>query len=389
MWAEPTTGKTYRPDGYVCDMLARTVLSFSNEQTNVPSESLPIENCDDCEAEMYKRFFERERVARKEAEQYLEDKSRELYLSNQQLAALAIKLEEENKRTKADLERRKALESQLAHAQKMESVGQLAAGMAHELNTPLQFVGDNINFLKSSFEDIDTLLNAVDLLLSKCRDDQQHLDQVQSIEQIRDQIELDYLRDEVPLAANQAIAGTDTLTRIVKAMKVFSHPGTKAFEPIDLNQLIESTLDISRSEWKYHATLCKDFSDELPLVNCVPGELGQALLNLIVNAANAMQGDNPSADSILSVRTYRDGDDAVVEISDTGCGIPAEIKHRVFDPFFTTKGVGEGTGQGLSISYRIIVKLHKGMLSFDSVVGEGTIFQIRLPLSSEAVGNPA
>ena len=102
-----------------------------------------------------------------------------------------------------------------------------------------------------------------------------------------------------------------------------------------------------------------------------------------------MQGDNPSADSILSVRTYRDGDDAVVEISDTGCGIPAEIKHRVFDPFFTTKGVGEGTGQGLSISYRIIVKLHKGMLSFDSVVGEGTIFQIRLPLSSEAVGNPA
>ena len=166
------------------------------------SESLPIENCDDCEAGMYKRFFERERVARKEAEQYLEDKSRELYLSNQQLAALAIKLEEENKRTKADLERRKALESQLAHAQKMESVGQLAAGMAHELNTPLQFVGDNINFLKSSFEDIDTLLNAVDLLLSKCRDDQQHLDQVQSIEQIRDQIELDYLRDEVPLAAN-------------------------------------------------------------------------------------------------------------------------------------------------------------------------------------------
>ena len=156
-----------------------------------------------------------------------------------------------------------------------------------------------------------------------------------------------------------------------------------------MNQLIESTLDISRSEWKYHATLCKDFSDELPLVNCVPGELGQALLNLIVNAANAMQGDNPSAESILSVRTYRDGQDAVVEISDTGCGIPDEIKHRVFDPFFTTKGVGEGTGQGLSISYRIIVKLHKGMLSFDSVVGEGTIFQIRLPLSSEAVGNPA
>ncbi len=345
------------------------------------SDSLPIENCADCEAGIYKRFFERERIARKEAEQYLEVKSRELYLSNQKLAALAIELEEENKRTKADLARRKALESQLAHAQKMESVGQLAAGVAHELNTPIQFVGDNIQFLKSSFADIETLLDAVDSLLSKCRDDQQHLAQVQSIDQIRDQIELDYLRGEVPLAANQAIAGTDTLTRIVKAMKVFSHPGTNSFEKIDLNQLIESTLNVSRSEWKYHASLQTDFSDDLPLVHCVPGEFGQALLNLIVNAANAMADDNSSTDAILSVRSYRDGDYAVVEVADTGCGIPEEIKHRIFDPFFTTKSVGEGTGQGLSISYRIIVKLHNGMLSFDSVVGEGTTFRIRIPLN--------
>lgn len=351
-------------------------------EQNVSSDSLPTENCDHCEAGMYKRFFERERIARKEAEQYLEDKSRELYLSNQKLAALAIKLEEENKRTKADLERRKLLESQLAHAQKMESVGQLAAGMAHELNTPIQFVGDNINFLKTSFEDIETLLNAVDALLSRCRDSQQHLVHVESIDQICDQIELDYLRDEVPLAASQAITGTDTLARIVKAMKVFSHPSTKSFEQIDLNQIVESTINVSRSEWKFHATLKKELCDDLPLVSCIPGELGQALLNLIVNAANAMSSNTSSADSILWVSTRRDGDDAVVEVSDTGCGIPAEIQHRVFDPFFTTKSVGEGTGQGLSISYRIIVKLHKGTLSFDSSVGKGTTFQIRLPLNS-------
>lgn len=330
---------------------------------------------------MYQRFFERERAARKEAEQYLESKSRELYLSNQKLAATAEKLEEEVKRTKADLERRKALESQLAHAQKMESVGQLAAGVAHELNTPIQFVGDNIDFLKSSFEDVETLLEAVDSLLSDCRDDQRLTQKVNLIDQIREQIELEYLREEVPLAAVQALEGTKSLTRIVKAMKVFSHPSTQSFEKVDLNQLIESTLDVSRSEWKYHATLRKNLCDELPLVDCMPGELGQALLNLIVNAANAMSDDTAGVNSVLAVETRREGDYAVIEVSDTGCGIPEEIRHRVFDPFFTTKGVGEGTGQGLSISYRIVVKLHKGAMSFSSNVGEGTTFQIRLPLN--------
>ena len=354
----------------------------------VSSDPLPIESCSDCESEMYKRFFERERAARKEAEQYLEVKSRELYLSNQKLAALAAELEEENKRTKADLERRKALESQLAHAQKMESVGQLAAGVAHELNTPIQFVGDNIDFLKSSFEDMETLLTAVESLLSDCREDERLVEQVDLIDQVRKKIEIDFLRDEVPLAADQALEGTRTLTRIVKAMKVFSHPGTKSFEEVDLNQLVESMLDVSRSEWKYHATLVTDLCDDLPLVNCVPGELGQALLNLIVNAANAMADDKSGLNSILSVRTRREGNDAIVEISDTGCGIPDEIKHRVFDPFFTTKSVGEGTGQGLSISYRIVVKLHKGTLSFDSVVGEGTTFRICLPLDSDITTAP-
>ena len=329
---------------------------------------------------MYQRFFERERSARKEAEQYLESKSRELYLSNQKLAALAAELEKEVEQTKADFERRKALESQLSHAQKMETVGQLAAGVAHELNTPIQFVGDNIDFLKSSFEDVETLLEAVESLLSDCRDDQRLAEKVNSIDQIREQIELDYLREEVPLAAGQALEGTRSLTRIVRAMKVFSHPSTQSFEKVDLNQLIDSTLNVSRSEWKYHATLSKNFCDDLPLVNCMPGELGQALLNLIVNAANAMSQDSVGVNSILTVETRREGNFAVVEVSDTGCGIPEEIRHRVFDPFFTTKGVGEGTGQGLSISYRIVVELHKGIMSFSSNVGEGTTFQIRLPL---------
>jgi len=358
------------------EQILSTILAKTNVSIDPPSQKFT-----DDEAEMYKRFFERERAARKEAEQYLEDKSRELYTSNQQLVALAAKLENEVKRTKEDLKRRKALESQLAHAQKMESVGQLAAGVAHELNTPIQFVGDNINFLKSSFAEVETLLEAVESLLSNCRDDEKLKEQVESIDRIREQIEIDFLRDEVPLAANQALEGTKTLTRIVQAMKVFSHPGSKSFEKVDLNQLVESTLNVSRSEWKYHATLRKDLCDDLPLVECMPGELGQVLLNLIVNAANAMAGNEVGLDSTLSVHTHRDGEFAVVEISDTGCGIPDKIKHRIFDPFFTTKSVGEGTGQGLSISYRIVVKLHNGMLSFDSTVGEGTTFQIRIPLN--------
>ncbi|QEG23021.1 sensor histidine kinase [Mariniblastus fucicola] len=330
---------------------------------------------------MYRRFFERERIGRKQAEDLLEERSRELYLSNQKLAALAIKLEKEVVRARADLERRKALENQLALGQKMESVGQLAAGVAHELNTPIQFVGDNINFLKSGFDDVESLLAAVDTLLEKCQSADILEDDVQAIDKLCDQIDLDFLREEIPLAATQALDGTKTLTRIVRAMKVFSHPGSRSFEKVDLNQLIEATLSVSRSEWKYHVQLVRELSDDLPLISCLPGELSQALLNLIVNAANAMSGDTAGLKSVLTVRTHRDGNYAVVEISDTGCGIPEEIQHRVFDPFFTTKGVGEGTGQGLSISYRIVVKLHRGTMSFDSVVGEGTTFQIRIPIN--------
>ena len=334
---------------------------------------------------MYRRFFERERAARREAENLLENKSLELFQSNQKLAALATELEKEVQRTKADLERRKALEVQLAHAQKMESVGQLAAGVAHELNTPIQFVGDNINFLRTCFTDVESLFEKVELLLDECRDNEDLGNHVQSIDACREQIDLEFIRQEAPLAAEQALSGTKTLTRIVKAMKVFSHPGSKSFERVDLNQLLDATLNVTRSEWRYHARLVTRFEPDLPLVNCLPGELGQAFLNLIVNAAKAMGANEEEKQSILTVRTRTDGGDVVVEVSDTGCGIPDEIKHRVYDPFFTTKGVGEGTGQGLSISYRIVVELHKGSLTFDSVENEGTTFQIRLPLDPKSV----
>lgn len=333
---------------------------------------------------MYQRFFERERNARREAEKYLEDRSLELYLSNQKLAALAAELEKEIARTKADLKRQKELEGQLAHAHKMESVGQLAAGVAHELNTPIQFVGDNIDFLKTSFGDVELLLRAVDNFLQEGRNIDAVSDHVRKIEELRKEIDLDFIRKEVPMAASQALDGTQTLARIVKTMKVFSHPGTESFETVNLNQLIQSALIVSKSEWKYHAQLVEELCEDLPPVECLPGELSQAFLNLIVNAANAMKGEDAGKESRLTIRTRLDGDHVVAEFSDTGCGIEPEIRHRIFDPFFTTKSVGEGTGQGLSICYRIIVKLHKGSLKFQSTIGTGTTFQVRLPVTQNS-----
>ncbi len=332
---------------------------------------------------MYRRLFERERRARKEAEQHLEIKSRALHLSNQKLADLTNDLHVEVKRTKAELARQKALENQLILAQKMESVGQSAAGVAHELNTPIQFVNDNLNFLKTSFEDIEQLLAAVDSLVLRCRNQGMLPKQIAAIDTVAEAIDLDFVRTEAPLAASQAIEGSQTLARIVKAMNVFSHPGTESFEPVCVNQLLRSTLTVSRAKWKYHAELETEFSDSLPPVSCLPGELGQAFLNLIVNAASAIGTRGPTNAGVLTVGTSLQGDTVLIQISDTGCGIPPEIQHRVFDPFFTTKGVGEGTGQGLSISYRIIVELHRGALTFESDVDRGTTFWIRLPVEQK------
>ena len=267
-----------------------------------------------------------------------------------------------------------------AHAQKMESVGQLAAGVAHELNTPIQFVGDNTNFLKTSFEDLDGILSLVQSLLTQCRAEGVMKKEADAIEAECDRLDLDFIRTEIPLAAKQTLEGTNTLARIVQAMKVFSHPGTSNFESVDLNRALESTLTISKSEWKYHAELVTEFCEDLPLVSCMPGEINQVFLNMIVNAAHAMTRNNDAGPkNKLTVRTAHIDSHVVIEVSDTGTGISESIQHRIFDPFFTTKVAGKGTGQGLSICYNIVVGIHGGEMSFDSVPGAGTTFRVRLP----------
>ncbi len=284
----------------------------------------------------------------------------------------------------SDLTELKKLETKLQQAQKLESLGTLAAGIAHELNTPIQFVSNNTKFLKDSFESINRVLGLYANLLEVCKGSDEYGSRAEVVQQACDQVDLRFLLDEIPQAIDQTLDGTTSVSRIVKAMKGFSHPGTDNFQEIDINSIVESTLVITRSEWKYCAELETQFSPDLPAVRCLPGELNQVFLNIIVNAAHAMQdvkSKNPDTKGTLRVRTGAENDNVFIEIQDTGAGIPEAIQGRVFDPFFTTKGVGKGTGQGLAISYAIVVDLHNGAISFTSVEGEGTTFRIELPIA--------
>lgn len=287
-----------------------------------------------------------------------------------------------------DLSRRRNLESKLAQAQKLESVGQLAAGIAHELNTPIQFVGNNTRFLKDAFASIEEIFSKYTSLLGICKGQftgsSNAEEIIQEIEKSCKSADLCFLMEEIPQAIEQTLQGTDSVSRIVKAMKGFSHPGSESFQEIDVNSALESTLIVSRSEWKYTAELVTDYCPDLPPVSCLPGELNQVFLNLIVNAAHAMQDvarQHPEKSGVLTVKTRFDDKYVYVEIGDSGTGIPQAIRKKIFDPFFTTKGVGKGTGQGLAISYGIIVGLHKGDINFESSEGEGTTFRIALPRS--------
>jgi len=273
---------------------------------------------------------------------------------------------------------------QTLHSQKLESVGQLAAGIAHEINTPIQFVGDNIHFMKDAFQDIFALAP----LYSELND----LDLARSPEAaaLRDRLiekmammDIDYLREEIPRAIDQSLDGIQRVSHIVQAMREFSHPGGEKKADMDLNKAIESTLILTRNEWKYTAELTTSFTPDLPPVKCYQADFNQVILNLLLNAAQAVQTKleaEKGGKGRIEITTRRDGDEVEVCIRDNGTGIPAEIRSRVFDPFFTTKDVGKGTGQGLAIAHNIIVRKHGGRIYFESTAGEGTAFYIRLPL---------
>jgi PAS domain S-box-containing protein len=282
----------------------------------------------------------------------------------------------------SDVTERLILEMQLAQSQKLESIGQLAAGIAHEINTPIQYVGDNTRFLKDAFKDLSDLLEQYQGLLKAGKAGAVDSALWDQVENVCREIDLEYLVTEIPAAINQSLDGVDRVAKIVGAMKEFSHPGTVEKQAVDLNKAIESTVTVARNEWKYVADVVLDLDPFLPLVPCRPDELNQVFLNIIINAAHAIaekQGREPSEKGTITVKTRKNGSGVEIFISDTGGGIPEGIRSRIFDPFFTTKEVGKGTGQGLAISHSVIVEKHGGTINFETALGQGTTFIIHLP----------
>jgi PAS domain S-box-containing protein len=270
------------------------------------------------------------------------------------------------------------LQTQLLQAQKLESIGQLAAGIAHEINTPTQYVGDNTRFLQDAFHDLQPILTE----LKRVQHDPIATRALGPLAELAARADLDYLLDEIPKAVCQSLEGIERVAGIVRAMKEFAHPGTPDKTPIDLNRAIQSTLTVARNEWKYVADLVTDLDENLPPVPCLPGEINQVILNLVVNAAHAIgdmvsEGKMPKGE--IRVTTRLAGDFGEIRVSDNGTGIPAEIHRKIFDPFFSTKAVGKGTGQGLAISHAVVEK-HGGTITFNTRLGQGTTFIVRLPL---------
>ena len=274
---------------------------------------------------------------------------------------------------------RLAMERELSQAQKMESLGTLSGGIAHELNTPIQYVGDNVRFLEGAFADIASVLESYAQLRAAAAEAGALAAPSEAVGEALEAADLDYLLEEIPVSITQTLEGVDRVSKIVQAIKAFSHPdgGTKA--PVDVNQAIETTATVTRNQWKYVAELTLDLDPELPQVPCLAGEFNQVILNLIVNAADAIE-DKGEETGRITVSTRRNGDWAEIRVADSGTGIPAEVRERIFDPFFTTKEPGRGSGQGLSICHTIIHKKHGGQLDVETVEGEGTTFIIRLPL---------
>ncbi len=280
-----------------------------------------------------------------------------------------------------DITERRLLREQLAQAQKLESVGQLAAGIAHEINTPTQYIGDNVRFLKDTFVDLTGLFTAYEDLLVAARSNTLTPEAIQRTSDIVQAVDLDFLLSEIPRAIEQTLEGVGRVSTLVSAMKEFSHPGTKEKVPLDLNHAIQSTLTVARNEWKYVADVETTFDPSLPHISCHPGEFNQVILNLIVNAAHAIGdivGDSGNKGTI-HVQTRDLPGFVEIRIGDTGGGIPERVRDRIFDPFFTTKKIGKGTGQGLAIAHSVIVDKHSGSIHFETADAVGTTFVIRLP----------
>jgi signal transduction histidine kinase len=278
----------------------------------------------------------------------------------------------------------KQTEIRLRHAQKLEALGTLAGGIAHEINTPIQYIGDNIRFLQESFSSLAKVSEANGALRDAAIKGNSLKRLITKVERAEATADVPFLLSEIPIAITQSLDGIDRVRQIVIAVKEFSHPDVREMTQTDLHRLIQTTITVSRNQWKRTAELVTNFSDDIPPVPCRAGEISQVILNLIVNAAHAIEAKK-SGIGIIQIKTARIDRAVEIRVSDTGTGIPDEIRGRIFDPFFTTKGAGKGTGQGLAICHSIVVQKHGGSVSVDSNPGEGATFVVCLPLEIATV----
>jgi signal transduction histidine kinase/PleD family two-component response regulator len=286
-----------------------------------------------------------------------------------------------------DVTQQKNLELERVQAQKLESVGRLAAGVAHEINTPVQFVSDNVDFVRTSMTEVAVVIQAYRDLKLAVQSAGDIATAAQRAEDTEKAADLGYIMDNVPSALVSSLEGLGRIATIVRSMKEFAHPDQAQQSLADLNQAIRSTLVIANNEYKYVAELDAQFAD-LPPVPCYLGEINQVVLNLLVNASHAISDvvKDSGRRGKITVRTRLDGSEVEISIGDTGTGIPEAARDKIFDPFFTTKVVGKGTGQGLAIAHSVIVNKHGGTLRFETECGKGTTFFIRLPIAVRAEG---
>ncbi|MEL7296154.1 MAG: ATP-binding protein [Pseudomonadota bacterium] len=287
---------------------------------------------------------------------------------------------------------RDALHEQLQLTQKLESIGQLAAGIAHEINTPAQYVSDNLSFLMESFDDVWQVITTLESALTAMTEQAALKAKAAEIRAAMEAADMEYLGEEIPTALSQGHDGIAKIREIVLALKDFSHPGGGTMEPADINRMVESTLTVARNEWKYVAEVALELDEQLPAVTCFPSALSQVVLNIVVNAAHAIADArvNDTEPGNIAIKTHRLDDQRVsISIRDNGPGMPEAVRKKIFDPFFTTKEVGRGTGQGLAISRKVVVEQHSGKLLVDTEVGVGTEFRIELWIAGRAPDNTA
>jgi signal transduction histidine kinase len=305
-----------------------------------------------------------------QARDALAAKNHALYVAQQEVEAAYVKLQ-------GEVLARERLEKELRLAQKLEGIGQLAAGVAHEINTPMQYVGDNVNFLARAYAKLSEYMSLVDVVTAA--ESPAMIEARSRLDASKVALKLKFLTENVPKALRDSKAGIEHVSGIVRALKSFAHVDSDEKTLGDINQAIRDTLAVSQNEYKSVATVETDLG-ELPTVMCFIGRLNQVLLNLIVNAAHAIAEAGRGAGGVIRVRS-RAGDGVVsITVADNGAGIPEHVRERVFDAFFTTKPVGKGTGQGLSLARSIVVDAHGGSLTFSTELGKGTEFTIVLPI---------